>query len=823
MFEKEIKFISDFSINQVRNLGSSFSFKKLSTTDLHPAILTYISAELDYMIYADRKKLLENSIFDYSGKSISEHFNLIASEIKQNKIISFDDIKKLIIQAVSFNVNYVVRPKWSVTKLIYNDQQYVSVEEMERMLNYLYYYDYIKNVLSAYLSKRKVLQLTLTEFDLILNKIDRELFKANSEELINNALHSIADFFNLGGVEKDNIPSQAVEILLKEKNLMDYLMKLRRAIPDGSKKTYNINDIKNVLYATSPVEYDALSGHEVNEEDSVAKEETGELFDDVVLDEEPSEENKIEETVPTESDTVTGDEPQDEEILPAENELLVDDTSGEEIVVEKDEQGNELVDSGLTYENLDEFHDVFEESVAAQEEETPEEKTNPVEDSATKDELTSSEKVDDLTTEQVSPENVKNAKSEESEKDTEEDELLKFYEDELASMDDEISAFEKQHETLVEEIEKEQVVENKDKPTEQTDISEENQTEEIEETITKEDFDLSIFEEAQPEENQIEKDEVKLDSEDIFDEPEITHKEVEPETEIEVKKEEFSEEVTSKEKEIVNEMLEDFFKETPKDEPKSTEQELEELLEKGKNLFSESTAEDIVDNETGIDKEQSEEPVNDKQVNNVLNDLDIEDEISSVIEDIDKLLEESESTTTEDIVEQTENNIPGEKSPDDELKEEDTETVETPGQTEEKEELQFADNTKQNEKEIEEKTETVEETIENPPAEEPVDLQQETTVFDQNVEPAETQAEAPVREKELLGYLKKKEIKKVVTNVFSGDEEDFVTTVEKISECHAYKEATEILKGVFFTYRVSPYSKEAVILTNAVSNYFRQV
>ena len=56
MFEKEIKFISDFCLNKVKGLGSFFTYDKLAGTDLHPAILRYISAELDYMIYADRKK-----------------------------------------------------------------------------------------------------------------------------------------------------------------------------------------------------------------------------------------------------------------------------------------------------------------------------------------------------------------------------------------------------------------------------------------------------------------------------------------------------------------------------------------------------------------------------------------------------------------------------------------------------------------------------------------------------------------------------------------------------------------------------------------------
>ena len=265
MFEKEIRFISDFSLNKLKSLGSFVTFEKLSATELHPAIISYISAELDYMIFRDRKKLLEDSIFDYSGREIADHFNVIAGELKLTKKISFSDIEKLIMQAVSFNINFVVRPKWSLAKLIYNDQESVSVDEFERMLNYLYYFDYVKNVLKSFISKRKVIQLTLTEFDLILNKIDRELFKSNSEELINNALHSIADFFNIGSIEKNRISLQAVEIFLKEKNLMDHVLKLSQTISDGSRKKYEIEDIKKVLYGTVELKPDSISGYEAVE------------------------------------------------------------------------------------------------------------------------------------------------------------------------------------------------------------------------------------------------------------------------------------------------------------------------------------------------------------------------------------------------------------------------------------------------------------------------------------------------------------------------------------------------------------------------------
>jgi hypothetical protein len=85
----------------------------------------------------------------------------------------------------------------------------------------------------------------------------------------------------------------------------------------------------------------------------------------------------------------------------------------------------------------------------------------------------------------------------------------------------------------------------------------------------------------------------------------------------------------------------------------------------------------------------------------------------------------------------------------------------------------------------------------------------------------------PVRQKnnfpnDVLTYLKDKEIDKIVNSVFDEDREDFAITMDRISECASYDEATEILKSVFLTYRVNPYSRDAVTLTNAVANYFNQ-
>jgi len=292
MFENEIKFISDFTLNKVKELGSFITVEKLLSTDIHPSIKKYVEGEIDYLIFEDRKKLIENSLFDYSGKEITNYFDLIGSEIKKTKKISYEDIKNIILQAVSFNANFVVRPKWSLSKLIFSNSKTVSINEIQLMFKYTYYFEYLNNVFLAYLSKKKILNVSVTEFELIMNKIDRELFMLHQSKLVDNALYAIADYFSIGGLNKSSVSIEAVENFLKEKNLTELLFKLKRSYANSTKKKVDIDEVRKVLYSTLSI--DSPFVEETENEDVLSDEKHFEnpLKDNFVSDES---ENDIEE------------------------------------------------------------------------------------------------------------------------------------------------------------------------------------------------------------------------------------------------------------------------------------------------------------------------------------------------------------------------------------------------------------------------------------------------------------------------------------------------------------------------------------------------
>ena len=247
MFENEIKRIYSHNLNKVKNLGSYINFEQLISANLHPAILQYISAEIDYRIFEDRQKILKDSVFDYSSEKIRHHFSQINKELKKNKRFSQQYINKLILHAVSFNVNYLARPKWALLKFIYNNVQEKPTDEIKQVLNYIHYYAYLRKILTLYIDKKNILLLSKGEFKDLLTKVDESGIESNQSAIVDKGLESMSEFFNVGSSDKAIIPLPSVKLFFQEKNLMPQLNKINHKFGADNKDSLALEEIKNAL------------------------------------------------------------------------------------------------------------------------------------------------------------------------------------------------------------------------------------------------------------------------------------------------------------------------------------------------------------------------------------------------------------------------------------------------------------------------------------------------------------------------------------------------------------------------------------------------
>ena len=700
MFEKEIKFIGDFCFNQVKSLGSNFTLDKVTTAGVHPAVVQYISAELDFMIYSDRRKLLQQSYFDYAGKEISDHFQKISGEIKKHKKISLDDSKKLIFQAVSFNINYLVRPRWSLMKLIFNDQPVISVDEMRMMLNYLYYYEYFKKVLNGYISKRNLVQISSTEFDILLSKIDNELINSNQHQVISNSFTSMGDFFNVGGVDKNRIPLSAVEIFCKEKNLVDLILKLRKTIPNDVKRRFDKVEIERILFSPELIQKSE------KDDDFAEEEKTERMIDALDTDDTENEIEKVEENIKdnsTKSDVETFLSPEEEEALLS----LYSEESEDQVNVNSDNTSPSLLEIAA-----DEFE-------------------------FSKDE------------------GVKTALD-----------MAEVSDDEVELIDNDTELSEQGSEELIEDESIEISDENLSDGLLSSDVAIDGIVDAISEDLS--DEELNIEDDLTP--NILESAEVESSDESEESDNELTNSVVGKEI-VQEMIEDFYNEQNSEKSELIDEALEE--NNTPEDFPSNEDEEIEKIV---------SLEDDLLNIFKGLDNEEFKLPEKDR-FNVEPSDLEIDED-----EEVQPTVSSEATDSFDEYLKSIDELIFTDKS---------TKTAE------------------------ENKSVKVVEKIATP-VEKVREIKEQQTIPSNHKDEKTPIKTRVLRQKDMFSYLKRKEVKKIVSFIFANDEEDFTNTVERIMDCHSYKEASDILKAVFTSYKISPYSKEAITFTNAVSNYFRQ-
>ena len=500
MFEREVKFIYDFNSNKVKKLGASATYTELLPLGIHPAILQYISAEIEYRVYEDRQTLLKHSMFDYSGAEISKHFKKITDVIKSEKRFSTDFLSKVILHATSFNLNYLIRPNWSLKKLIFDTSESTSAAEIMQILNYAYYYKHIIKVIRRYFDRKKLITLDKEEFSELLLKIDQVSLESYGNDIIDYALKSMVSFFNIGSMNQKNIPIQAIVVFLQEKKLTSHLEVLQNRLGDEAKSKIDGNDLRKILLNVPIERTEYFDVPPKTEKVKIVEEkpiETKEEKEDLDLThEEPVEESKAEidkseeveiklrankekEVAEIEEETVFEKEDSIEEVSEEDEHYLINQNEhAPEIILSTEDTEEHEFDVNLEKEQTKELIDEF-----------VDDKTEQIDDSA-QEELIESEEESDYIKDEEKLEDELEEKQEIEESHEEVDELI--FEDEVEyeltpAVEDDYSHPEIKDEKIPDEEPKDDLIEEVEETESDIDLEDIEESMKIEETSEVED------------------------------------------------------------------------------------------------------------------------------------------------------------------------------------------------------------------------------------------------------------------------------------------------------------------------------------------------
>ncbi|MDP3685193.1 MAG: hypothetical protein Q8S01_14800, partial [Ignavibacteria bacterium] len=212
--------------------------------------------------FLDRQNLLQKSVFDYSGSEIVQHFLAISQEIKKNKLLPYEEVKKIIQQAVTFQLTYLLRPVWTLKKFVFDSSEIRSQEEVKLFFNYLYFFDYYKKIFLTILEKKQLLSISIYEFESLLEKIQKQLLEQQMKNVLENALIDAAEFINTGEVTKTKLAIETLEIFLKDKGLHNHIFKVRKLLSVDPKQKFELSEIFAAIFSPITFEDEQLASEE---------------------------------------------------------------------------------------------------------------------------------------------------------------------------------------------------------------------------------------------------------------------------------------------------------------------------------------------------------------------------------------------------------------------------------------------------------------------------------------------------------------------------------------------------------------------------------
>ncbi|MBN1638074.1 MAG: hypothetical protein JW866_03850 [Ignavibacteriales bacterium] len=243
MFKEEIKNLYNENISKLKSIDEECTFYDLLKTTLHPAILQYISAELDYVVFEDRLKFSDSTLISYKENTFNESFAIVADEVKKNKRFKKEYFHKLILYAISFNVNFLIQQVNTIKIFLFDDKEKKNKTEIEKTLNYFFYYDYLRKAIWLFLEKTKE-EISFKEFSNFIENVEEKLRTKYIRKVIKAFLNSITDFWNKDKSENVILSTNIIDSFLQSMKLEWARQKFREEFLEHSGKLCDVKDVK---------------------------------------------------------------------------------------------------------------------------------------------------------------------------------------------------------------------------------------------------------------------------------------------------------------------------------------------------------------------------------------------------------------------------------------------------------------------------------------------------------------------------------------------------------------------------------------------------
>lgn len=248
MFENEIENI--LNIAKLRTIGYEQKIKVGNILNLHlpKSIKQFFLLESEALL--GQEKVIKYNIerFDQTNLEVKKAISQLENVLKENCVFHRNEFVSLLEKAVKLQINYLFRPRWTLSRFVYKSNHSRTNQEISSLFRYFSDYTYYNDIIIGYLENKGIDNLSDTEFNKLLMKVDNAILKRYTRKEIAYMPKPLLDFINYGNKQPSNqINIDFLIIFYQDKELFGITSALKLEKEIRGKIQVTLEDLAKII------------------------------------------------------------------------------------------------------------------------------------------------------------------------------------------------------------------------------------------------------------------------------------------------------------------------------------------------------------------------------------------------------------------------------------------------------------------------------------------------------------------------------------------------------------------------------------------------
>lgn len=194
MLEQETeKLIETISLRTIGN-GPSVAVKDILAADIPYPVKTFFRADVEMILMRELSFGQKNSRFYHHHPEVQNLQQQINSILILHYTFEREKFLLRLTDTVHMLVNYLVRPQWTLTNIIFEKETSIPTQTLIPMLRHFGPYEYLKDVILRYIQDKRISTMTRDECATLLWKIDGEYIRRKTGDELSRILSPLYEF-----------------------------------------------------------------------------------------------------------------------------------------------------------------------------------------------------------------------------------------------------------------------------------------------------------------------------------------------------------------------------------------------------------------------------------------------------------------------------------------------------------------------------------------------------------------------------------------------------------------------------------------------------